>query len=485
MRLTASPVRPRFRTLVARRACVLLLVLPGAVVTAPAAVRGQGAMASAQRTPPPAAIEQARAEKLVRGVHEQDYRKAKASEADRAKLAATLLAKGREARDDPATRFVLLSEARTLAKDAGEVRLALAALDELASSYAVDAVALEAEVLLSIKPGGGTAGTGSVAGLWADACLALAGAAVEAGNTTLAAQLAARGEALARQTKQPELVARVTRRAEDVRQLQAEAAAAADAERRVAANPADAKARGTLGRFLCMQKGNWDGGLPHLERCGEQPLVELAQAELAAPAEATSRAALAGLWWDLAEQRGGCYADRMRARAAHWYRAALPDLSEIPRQLAAKRVEAVEAAGARARRFGAPVYLADVPPREAGVGYGRLHKASVVVGGVTWPNSLFAHGPSRVVYALDGRYRVFKTGAGIPDSTRPGAASPVMFKVVGDGRTLWTSKPVQAGGSREQCELSVAGVTALELIVEVSRSKSAAHTLWLDVQALP
>jgi hypothetical protein len=54
------------------------------------------------------------------------------------------------------------------------------------------------------------------------------------------------------------------------------------------------------------------------------------------------------------------------------------------------------------------------------------------------------------------------------------------FTVRGDGRTLWTSKPVAARGGVQPCEVSVKGVQSLRLEVAAGRGIRACHGLWFE-----
>jgi hypothetical protein len=80
------------------------------------------------------------------------------------------------------------------------------------------------------------------------------------------------------------------------------------------------------------------------------------------------KADLADAWWDLAQQHTGRVQENLAARAAHWYRQALPDLAGLKRTLAQKRVDSVASAqpatGGRAGPGGAPA--AQAGPAQTG-----------------------------------------------------------------------------------------------------------------------
>src|SRR5262245_60920295 len=97
------------------------------------------------RLPPPDAAAQKNAEKLVRDIFKDEYNRKDA--VSRRALAQKLIKQAGETADDPTSRFVLLSEARDLAADGGDVRTALAAAQQLAKTYAVDPAGAKRAVL--------------------------------------------------------------------------------------------------------------------------------------------------------------------------------------------------------------------------------------------------------------------------------------------------------------------------------------------------
>ena len=88
-------------------------------------------------------------------------------------------------------------------------------------------------------------------------------------------------------------------------------------------------------------------------------------------------------------------------------------------------------------------------------------------------NNLFTHpganvkGPSsiRVQYKLDGTYDSFVSEVGTRD-TIPADPFPLTFSVLGDGKPLWKSKPIDKRKETDSCKVPVKGVRVLELNVE-------------------
>ena len=96
--------------------------------------------------------------------------------------------------------------------------------------------------------------------------------------------------------------------------------AAEAAQAQLKAKPADASAHLALGRYLCLLKGDWEAGLPHLARGDNPELKALAEDDLKhvplpwqpeagkqppAPVPAAAAMKLSDAWWELAEQAKG------------------------------------------------------------------------------------------------------------------------------------------------------------------------------------
>jgi hypothetical protein len=62
--------------------------------------------------------------------------------------------------------------------------------------------------------------------------------------------------------------------------------------------------------------------------------------------------------------------------------------------------------------------------------------------------------------------------------------SPLTFRVIGDGKALWASKPIQAQHRLENCSVAVTGVSVLELQVDCPEGWRSAHAVWLEPRLL-
>src|SRR5262249_19684663 len=110
-------------------------------------------------------------------------------------------------------------------------------------------------------------------------------------------------------------------------------------------------------------------------------------------------------------------------------------------------------------------------------------EAVLSVGGKRFTNSLSTHPPANgdavVKFRLGKAAQEFRVSVAISDSAKD-PQSPLTFKVLGDGKELWASKPVQAVREVRDCIVTVTGVDVLELRVHCPGNESYAHAVWLD-----
>ncbi|MBL8799878.1 MAG: protein kinase [Planctomycetia bacterium] len=145
---------------------------------------------------------------------------------------------------------------------------------------------------------------------------------------------------------------------------------------------------------------------------------------------------------------------------------------------------------------GNTVFLSDLPEVKPKVHwmakFGKdgdlgVHNRRIMLQGVPAPKGLGVHPPERdassVSYRLDKQFQLFKTTATLNDSSTR-SASPLIFVVLGDGRPLWQSKPIQVRGDQQECVVRVSGVDVLELVVTCAGANDGAHAVWIDPQLM-
>jgi hypothetical protein len=91
------------------------------------------------------------------------------------------------------------------------------------------------------------------------------------------------------------------------------------------------------------------------------------------------------------------------------------------------------------------------------------------------------NGSSHVAFALNKKYQTLSGAAAISDTAGAGSATPLTFRVVGDGKELWRAT-VQQTGIRQPVNAAVNGVKKLELFVDCPGSASAAQAIWVDLE---
>lgn len=101
------------------------------------------------------------------------------------------------------------------------------------------------------------------------------------------------------------------------------------------------------------------------------------------------------------------------------------------------------------------------------------------------PNALLMVPPAKdaalVRYDIAKLHRqFFRAKFGIADLRSTNPASAVTFVVVGDGKTLLTSKPITNWGTATACEVNIRGVKELELRVECAGDASLAYAVWYE-----
>jgi formylglycine-generating enzyme required for sulfatase activity len=135
------------------------------------------------------------------------------------------------------------------------------------------------------------------------------------------------------------------------------------------------------------------------------------------------------------------------------------------------------------------LYLYDLKELDVEVLEGKFKNGwdeqGITVKGVRYKKGLwmhpFADKPATAKFKLDGLDAVlFEAKVAINDTALDGAASPVTFEVIGDGKELWKSKPVQVPHQTQDCRVKVEGVRVLELRVSSQKDHRSAVAVWVD-----
>ncbi len=152
---------------------------------------------------------------------------------------------------------------------------------------------------------------------------------------------------------------------------------------------------------------------------------------------------------------------------------------------------------------GGKIYLSTLTAIEgnclSGLGKGSITgeetESKIIVGGMAFPLGLGTHphadGIASVKFLLKGlNAERFHSTIALNDSvtdlsqvsaSKRRADSPLTFSVLGDGKGLWSSLPVQKSGQKQECNVDVSTIEVLELRVTCSKDEhGCAHAVWLD-----
>lgn len=287
------------------------------------------------KLPPPEAGAQKDAENLIREVFKEEY--SKKAPADKAALAARMTLQARETKDDAASRYVLFREAQDLFAQAGELEKSFAAIDEISTLYAIDALAMKSAALTLASK---TVRLPDEINRLGEAQLKFAGDVAQADHYEAAEKAIQAALAAARRTTNSGLATRAATKGKEIADLKSRYDKLKKARETLASSPDDAAANFAVGQFQAVVKGHWEAGLPLLAKGSDAGHRAAAEKDLAAPKEASDQAVAGDSWWDLSEKESGTAKDNLRARAIVWYERAVkqPKLAGLARTKAEKRL---------------------------------------------------------------------------------------------------------------------------------------------------
>lgn len=284
--------------------------------------------------PVPDSSAQKATEKEIREIFKEEYARTGAS--DKTSLARKLVKQADDSKEAPATRFVLLREARDLLVQSGDLAGALTILDTLCSDYDLERVKFRTTSLAAMAS---AARTPEEHQKIAQAYLVLADEAAAAADWDAAQKAALAAGPLARKSKDLNLVRRADSKGRELAELKNSSDQVQKAEETLARNPEDREANAILGEFRCLVRGDWEKGLPLLLKGAPSDLVTLAGKDGANPTEPPDQAKLGDLWWDLAEKKSGPSRENLRKRAAFWYEKAAGGVTGLTKAKVIKRLQ--------------------------------------------------------------------------------------------------------------------------------------------------
>jgi hypothetical protein len=139
-------------------------------------------------------------------------------------------------------------------------------------------------------------------------------------------------------------------------------------------------------------------------------------------------------------------------------------------------------------------YLSDLTPTDVSNGWGPYERdrangeqgaadgGQLTIRGNVYPKGIGTHAPSSLTYALGGAYSRFQSFIGIDDAA--GQQGSVIFSVVADGTTVYTSPLLTRASAVQFIDLSVTGVQYLRLVANPSGDAGWDWADWADAKLL-
>ncbi|MFO7369229.1 MAG: NPCBM/NEW2 domain-containing protein [Bacteroidales bacterium] len=134
------------------------------------------------------------------------------------------------------------------------------------------------------------------------------------------------------------------------------------------------------------------------------------------------------------------------------------------------------------------VWLDELDLSAATQGYGvpmknkSLDGNTMTIAGETFERGFGTHAVSSLIIVLDGKASVFKARVGLDDEVA-GHEPAAEFELYGDGKKLWSSGVMRLGDSARLCQVQLAGVQKLELVVaDGGNGNYYDHANWADAR---
>jgi hypothetical protein len=320
------------------------------------------------RIPAPPAADLEKAQRQLRESFPPDF--AAASAKVKLTLARKLAEKAAEGGEPSAARYARLVEAREIAVQLADPKLAAEFHAQLCETFAVDRAALALEWLDRLAN----------LNLPADKRKALLEIMLEATETAVADHQAG-ADQLDKAVELAELsfktagkfreqLRRATALRDRVNQFRTWATEAEQGRKTIAGKPGDAAVNTAVGLYRCFARAEWEQGLPLLAKSDNARLTAAARLELAQPATAAQQAAIADAWWEAGSAASGTPRTIFHERARHWYQQAAGGLTGAAKTTVEKRLATLE------KLLGESSESGGVPPAKEAAGYYHLAVAN-------------------------------------------------------------------------------------------------------------
>ena len=242
-----------------------------------------------------------------------------AAAAAKRKMASEILQAAADEEQRTPAHFAILRTAGDVAASAGDLALAMDAIEQIEAVYDVDVWELK---LTAAQRASKSTVPANERKQLIDAIASLVDPAIAADRYQIATSLAAVATSVARKTRDRELIRQAAAVSAAAKKRQQEFdTKIAPALAAIKANADDGEANLVVGEYYCLGKGDWARGLPMLAKCSDPVLKSAAQLDLSKPDESAERATVGDAWY--AAGKSDKSLENFFSRAHHWYTLAL------------------------------------------------------------------------------------------------------------------------------------------------------------------
>lgn len=316
----------------------MLKFILGLALCAALLVGNASGQSAAKRLPVPTQDELAEAKKLVGEVYRDEYAKAKTLE-QKLTLVARLLSDAQKTTSDPAGKYAMLMVAADISASAGDWEATLAAIEQIAQRYDVDALELTDELRGKIEDAAKPSRDPKAAFF---VVLGAIERAVAKDRYDVAERLAVSARKLARRIPDAPSAKHCADLVPNLQKIKRQFDELKSALETLAKDPADADANFAVGSFRCFVQGRWEEGISMLALGSNEGMAKAAEHELKQPYVDAEMLAVADSWWNLSETNKE-YARELQMHAIDRYLRVLPRLEGLAKKKVESRLAASEA----------------------------------------------------------------------------------------------------------------------------------------------
>ncbi len=263
--------------------------------------------------------------KTIRELFRKEYDKAK-NASGKAALAETLLSRVSELQEDPTGLYCMLAEAAENAASAGDLPLALKAIEAVDDSFQTPAFSLKEKVAKIYTP---MAKTPDQILFLIEVQQAVIREALAADEIETAERSGQAATGLSRKLGIATVKEQLFTTMRSVAAYKLALQSAAPAQQTLKEKPDDPAANLTWGKHVCFVKGDWLTGLPLLAKSEDAKFAALAKRDLEQPIEAAENIQLADDWWAVGDEEKEPAKTNIWLHAVESYNRALPSLTGL------------------------------------------------------------------------------------------------------------------------------------------------------------